>query len=274
MPVLLLRRPSKNLAQGVVSSHIPDQRAQLDYGEALRQWQGYRAVFEAHGWATQVVGDGDEGLPDAVFVEDSVVAVKNLRGHGGAFILASPGSSMREAEIAAVDAHLAEAKAKNEMPGWSLVRIEKPGTLDGGDVLKVASEGRIYVGRSARTNDEGIRQFTRAVEGLGWRVVVVPVSKALHLKSTVTALADGTIIGAEALLDDVSLFNKFVAMPEPQGVAVVHLDEQGTKLLLSASAPRSAELLRGMGYHVVTADISQFEILEGCPTCLSVRVRV
>lgn len=235
MPVLLLRRPSKNLAQGVVSSHIPDQRAQLDYGEALRQWQGYRAVFEAHGWATQVVGDDDdEGLPDAVFVEDSVVAVKDQSGHGGAFILASPGSSTREAEIAAVDAHLAEVNAKNEMPGWSLFRIEKPGTLDGGDVLKVASQGRIYVGRSARTNDEGIRQFTRAVEGLGWRVVAVPVTKALHLselhtdllwqkkessrecrtESTVTALADGTIIGAEALLDDVSLFDKFVAMPE------------------------------------------------------------
>jgi arginine deiminase len=35
-------------------------------------------------------------------------------------------------------------------------RIELPGTLDGGDVLKVDST--VYVGASSRTNAEGIRR--------------------------------------------------------------------------------------------------------------------
>ena len=38
-------------------------------------------------------------------------------------------------------------------------RIELPGTLDGGDVLKHG--GMVWVGRGGRTNDEGIAQLSR-----------------------------------------------------------------------------------------------------------------
>ena len=60
-------------------------------------------------------------------------------------------------------------------------------------------------------------------------------------------------------------------MPEPEGVAVVELSPES--LLMSSSAPRTAAMLSGLGYRVVTVDISEFEKLEGCVTCLSVRVR-
>jgi dimethylargininase len=42
---------------------------------------------------------------------------------------------------------------------------------------------------------------------------------------------------------------------------------------MAASAPRSADLFRTLGYEPVTVDISEFEKLEGCVTCLSVRLR-
>ena len=42
---------------------------------------------------------------------------------------------------------------------------------------------------------------------------------------------------------------------------------------MSASAPQTAAMLSALGYRVVTVDISEFEKLEGCVTCLSVRVR-
>jgi dimethylargininase len=45
------------------------------------------------------------------------------------------------------------------------------------------------------------------------------------------------------------------------------------RLLIAASAPKSAELFRSMGYQPVVVDISEFEKLEGCVTCLSVRLR-
>jgi dimethylargininase len=42
---------------------------------------------------------------------------------------------------------------------------------------------------------------------------------------------------------------------------------------MSASAPRTAELLERRGYTPVVVDIGEFEKLEGCVTCLSVRLR-
>jgi dimethylargininase len=149
-------------------------------------------------------------------------------------------------------------------------RIVLPGTLDGGDVLKVGST--VYVGRSGRTNAEGIRQLRAIVGKLGFAVVVaVPVTKVLHLKSAVTALPDGTIIGYPAVVDDPAIFDRFLAMPEEGGAHVVALAPD--TVLMAASAPASAALIADLGYRVVTVDISEFEKLEGCVTCLSMRVR-
>jgi dimethylargininase len=43
-------------------------------------------------------------------------------------------------------------------------------------------------------------------------------------------------------------------------------------LLMAASAPRSAAVLRDRGYQVAVVDIGEFEKLEGCVTCLSVLI--
>ncbi|WP_272874240.1 hypothetical protein [Williamsia soli] len=42
---------------------------------------------------------------------------------------------------------------------------------------------------------------------------------------------------------------------------------------MSSAAPDSAALFVDRGYEVVAVDISEFEKLEGCVTCLSVRIR-
>ena len=44
-------------------------------------------------------------------------------------------------------------------------------------------------------------------------------------------------------------------------------------LLMSSAAPRTAYLFEQRGYRVIRVDISEFEKLEGCVTCLSVRLR-
>src|SRR5699024_5425876 len=142
--------------------------------------------------------------------------------------------------------------------GLSIERIMSPGTLEGGDVLKVGST--LYVGRSSRTNADGIRQLRAIATGLGYTVVVVPVTRALHLKTTVTALPDGTILGHRDLVDDPAFFPHFVEVPEREGVAVVVLTED--TLLVSAAAPGTVALLEDRGYTVVPVDISEFEKLE------------
>jgi dimethylargininase len=97
------------------------------------------------------------------------------------------------------------------------------------------------------------------------------VTKALHLKSAVTALPDGTVVGSAVNVDDLGAFPAFLEVPEEHGTAVVDLG--GGALLMSSDAPRSADLFRARGYEVVPVAITEFEKLEGCVTCLSVRIR-
>jgi dimethylargininase len=250
--VALVRAPSPNLADGLVT-HI--KRKKVDLELANEQWDGYVEKLNACGWTTVEV-EPSETLADSVFVEDTVVML------GKVAVITSPGATEREAEIVATE------KAVREL-GVKVERITKPGTLDGGDVLKIGST--IYVGSGGRTNGEGIRQFRAIASKLGYTVVAVPVTKALHLKTAVTALPDGTVIGYEPLVDNASLFPRFQPVPEAHGTAVVVLGPD--LLLMSAAAPKTAALLESLGYQVITVDISEFEKLEGCVTCLSVRVR-
>ena len=154
--------------------------------------------------------------------------------------------------------------------GYRIGRIEPPGSLDGGDVLKVGDV--VYVGLGGRTNAAGIEQLAALVEPEGRRVVTVPVTKFLHLKSAITALPDGTIVGWPAAVDDPAMFDRFLATPEESGAHVVLLGDD--RLLIAADCPLSSELYRGMGYELVEVDIGEFQKLEGCVTCLSVRLRV
>jgi dimethylargininase len=250
--VALVRLPAANLADGQVT-HIA--RSVIDAEKADEQWDGYVAALIENGWDTVEVPVAPEA-PDSVFVEDAVVIF------GETAVLTSPGHESRRVETAGVEDTVREL-------GLRLARIELPGTLDGGDVLKVGSTA--YVGRGGRTNAEGIRQLRQIVAPLGFTVIAVPVTKVLHLKSGVTALPDGTVIGYPPLVDNPELFDRFLAVPEETGVAVVVLDEGS--VLMASSAPKSAELIADLGYRVVTVDISEFEKLEGCVTCLSVRIR-
>ncbi|NEA73903.1 dimethylargininase [Streptomyces sp. SID13588] len=248
----IVRRPGPRLAEGLVT-HI--ERSPVDPALALRQWERYTAVLAEHGWETTEAAPADD-CPDGVFVEDTMVVFRDVA------LISRPGAPTRRPETPGAE----EAAVAL---GCSVRRIQEPGTLEGGDVLKVGDT--IYVGQGGRTNAEGLRQLRAAFEPLGAQVVGVPVEKVLHLKSAVTALPDGTIIGYPPLVDDPAIFTHFRPMPEEGGSHVVLL--RGNVLLMAASAPRSAELLSGLGYRPVLVDISEFEKLEGCVTCLSVRLR-
>lgn len=248
----LIRRPSPRLAEGLVT-HI--EREEIDADLAVEQWEAYADALGAHGWETVEVAPADD-CPDSVFVEDTVVMFRNVA------LIARSGAESRHGETSGVEEAVAGL-------GCSVNWIWEPGTLDGGDVLKVGDT--VYVGRGGRTNAAGLQQVRAAFGPLGARVVAVPVSRVLHLKSAVTALPDGTVIGHIPHMDQPSLFPRFLPVPEASGAHVVQLG--GDKLLMAASAPKTAELLADLGYDPVLVDISEFEKLEGCVTCLSVRLR-
>jgi dimethylargininase len=245
----LVRRPSTRLAEGIVT-HL--ERRPVDAALALRQWDAYVAALAGAGWDVLELPPADD-CPDGVFVEDVVVA------YDGVAVLTRPGVEARRAELAGV--HDAVASL-----GYRVERIEASGTLDGGDVLRAGAT--VYVGEGARTNAEGIRQLRGMLQPHGATVVAAPVSRVLHLKSAVTALPDGSIIGFGPSIDDPAVFPGLVEAPEEAGAHVVQLG--AGKLLVAAGCPRSVELLEGLGYDPVVVDIGEFEKLEGCVTCLSV----
>jgi dimethylargininase len=248
----LVRRPGRRLADGLLT-HL--ERRPVDVDLALRQWHGYVAVMNHHGWEIVEVPPADD-CPDAVFVEDTMVVFGELA------VISLPGAPSRRPETSAAEFAVAGL-------GYETVQIEPPGTLDGGDVLKIGST--VYVGLGGRTNAAGIEQLAAHLEPRGANVASVTVTKVLHLKSAVTALPDGTVVGWPEAVDDPTVFPKFIATPEESGAHVVLLGDD--RLLMAADCPMSAKLYRTMGYHPVEVDIGEFQKLEGCVTCLSVRLR-
>src|SRR5262249_51231633 len=103
---------------------------------------------------------------------------------------------------------------------------------------------------------------------LGVRVVTVPLAEALHLKTVVTRLPDGSYAGYPPLMRDPPLFPGLRAVPERSGANVVQLG--GNRVLIAGDCPRTAELLAGLGLDTVAVDISELRKLEAGVSCLSV----
>lgn len=249
--VALVRMPASNLAEGTVT-HI--ERTAVDTERADKQWEAYTKALEDNGFSTREVSFADS-LADSVFVEDTLVILDTV-----AVVTRSAVDSRRDEAEAAEDAAASL--------GLEIERIMHPGTLDGGDVLVVGD--RLYVGRGGRTNADGIRQLREIAARTGYSVTAVPMTKALHLKTAMTALPDGTILGHADLVDNPAFFPHYLSVPEKEGTNVVVLSE--TSVLMSSSAPKTAALVTDLGYTVVSVDISEFEKLEGSVTCLSVRI--
>ncbi len=248
----VVRRPGPLLADGLT---LESPTEPIDMVRAQSQWNTYLDAMESTGWTIVECPPADD-CPDAVFIEDTVVVCGNRA------IVCRPGAESRRPETTAI-------RPVFESLGLEVIDLpDGCGTIDGGDVLKIGSD--VIVGVSDRTDQTAIDALAEVL-GSSWRVTAVPISGTLHLKSAITALPDGQVIGIADQVDTSALGRTVWSMPEIHGSHVVHLDDD--TLLVAASAPESAAKLRGEGYDVVTVDISEFEKLDGCVTCLSVRIR-
>lgn len=244
----LVRPPGPRLAEGIVTHAV---RRPVDVALAVRQHDAYAAALRSADWRVRAVPPADD-QPDAVFIEDAVVVC------GDVAVIGRSGERRRRGELPGAE------RAVREL-GLRVERIKAPGTLDGGDVLQVGDT--VYAGRGARTNEEGICQLARLVGGR--RVVPVDISGCLHLKSAMTALPDGSLIGVPEMVDTSALPSLRVPR-EPAGAHVAVLGPG--HVLMAASAPRTAARLAADGLRVTSVDISEFEALDGCVTCLSVLI--
>lgn len=243
-----VREPSPLLAEGELTFL---DRAVVDVDRARAQHGAYCELLAGLGLDVAVLPAAPQ-LPDAVFVEDTAVVLGNVA------VVTQPGAVSRRAEVATVRPDLAAA-------GLTLREISGAATVDGGDVLTVGTT--IYVGRSTRTNDEGIAQLAAHAHQLGRTVVPVDVTGALHLKTAATALPDGTIVAVPDWLDGSAFRERVREAAEPAGANVLTV---ARTVVVAASAPGTADQLRGSGLDVKVLDISEFEKVEAGLTCLSI----
>jgi dimethylargininase len=228
-------------------------RSPIDVELAERQHAQYAQTLVSLGCRLLELAP-EPDLPDSVFVEDTVVVLDDVA------VLTRPGAESRRPEVASV-ASVIEL--------WRpCVRIEAPGTLDGGDVLRVGRE--LFVGQSGRSNAEGISQLAAAIAPYGYRTVPVPVRGCLHLKSAVTLVAPDTLLINDAWVDRSHWPGMRFIPVAPEERHAANALRVADAVIHPASETRTRERLAAAGLKVVQVDVSEVQKAEGGVTCCSV----
>lgn len=251
---VIVRRPCRAMVDGITSN---PQLGKPDYELALKQHDSYIAALKTCG-VTVTVLPADERYPDSCFVEDPAVITRKCA------IITNPGAPSRNGEkdeiIGAVRAFFSEDQIEY---------IQAPGTLEGGDVMMVGDH--FYVGRSARTNAEGIRQFIAILEKHGLSGSEVTLEEVLHLKTGVNYLENNNLLvsGEFTAKPEFAGFNRF-EIPEAEAYAANCIWVNGT-VIVPEGYPAVEAAVRSMGYRVLLVDTSEFRKLDGGLSCLSLR---
>ena len=229
-------------------------REPIDLALATHQHAAYVAALRGLGVVVHELPAEPE-LPDSVFVEDTVLLFDELA------VLTRPGAVSRRAEVAAITP--AVQAIRSQVGG-----IEAPGTLDGGDVLRIGH--RVFVGQSARSNSAAIAQLADLLLPFGYAVQAVPMHDCLHLKSAVTALDDHSVLVNPDWLDT-SAFAGYrqirIANSEPHAANVLRA---GADILMPACFPQTRAIVQAAGFAAHGVDVSELQKAEGAVTCCSV----
>ena len=234
-------------------------RELIDYARAVEQHAVYEACLRGLGCRVERLPDAPD-LPDSVFVEDAAVVFEDVA------VIARPGAMSRRPEVEAMAAALA--------PYRTLASIEAPGTLDGGDVL--VTPGRVFVGISGRTNDEGTRQLRAILAPRGFEVIAVPVTGCLHLKSAVTVAylppqgGRGVLLINPAWID-AARFTDFVLIEvDPSEPAAANVLRLGAHVICAGEHPKTRARLEAAGLQTFPVPAGELAKAEGGVTCCSV----
>ena len=249
MLTALTRKVSSSLANCELSFI---SRKPIDMEKARAQHHAYEQLLGELGARVISLPEEPE-LPDSMFVEDPAIVLDEVA------VICTLGTETRRKEAPSLAAALEKYR--------TLAHIKLPGTLEGGDVLRVGK--KIYVGLTKRTNAEGIRQLAVIVERFGYKVTVIPVTGCLHLKSAVTYLGRNVLLGNRAWFEWKRMegFDWVdVDRSEPHAGNALAI---GEAVIFPASFPKTRALIEVKGFRVESVDISELQKAESGLTCSS-----
>ena len=227
-------------------------RVAIDTALASQQHLQYQSVLSSLGCEISTVPT-EPGLVDSVFIEDTAMVLDEIA------VMCLPGARSRRAEIAGIASILQRYR--------TLTSIEPPGTLDGGDLLRI--DKIIYAGLSTRSNQYGIDQLRRIVSDYGFSVKTVETSKCLHLKSAVSEVAPGSLLINTDWISKSAFGNYELIGVDKNEAHAANALLVGTSLVYPTSFPRTMEKLVKRGINVVPVDVSELQKAEGAVTCCS-----
>ena len=251
---VIVRKPCKAVCDGITSA---PELGQPIYEKALAQHEKYIEALKKCGVEVTVL-EADERYPDSCFVEDPALITRKCA------IITNPGAASRNGEkdeiIGAVRKFFPEDKIEY---------IKDPGTLEGGDVMMVGDT--FYVGLSARTNAEGIRQLGEILNKYGLECVQVPLEKVLHLKTGVNYLENNNMLVSGEFIDkpEFAKYNKII-IPEEEAYAANCIWVNGT-VIVPEGYPAVLKAVQDAGYETLVVDTSEFRKIDGGLSCLSLR---
>ena len=200
---VIVRRPCRAMVDGITSA---PELGRPGYELALKEHDAYIEALKQCDVDVTIL-EADERYPDSCFVEDPALITRECA------IITNPGAESRNGEkFEIVDA------VRKFFPEDRIEYIQAPGTLEGGDVMMVGDH--FYVGRSARTNEEGIRQLTEILAKYGMTCSEVKLEKVLHLKTGVNYLENNNMLvsGEFVTKPDFEQYNR-VEIPEEEAYA-------------------------------------------------------
>ncbi len=227
-------------------------RKPIDLTKAREQHHAYEKLLGKLG-ARVISLPAEPGLPDSMFVEDPAIVLDELA------VILPLGTATRRREAPSV----AQALAKFR----KLECVSLPGTLEGGDVLRIG--GKLFVGLTRRSNAEGIRQLAAILAPHNYEVIAVPVSGCLHLKSAVTHLGGNTLLANRAWFDTTPLAGYEWIDVDPAEPHAANALALADTIIFPASFPRTRAHLEAHGFHVTSIDISELQKAESGLTCSS-----
>lgn len=247
---------TREISAGITECELTHvTRTPIDIAKARAEHALYEAALRTAGCRVERL-TADETMADSVFIEDTAVVLEELA------IITRPGAESRRGETAAVRAALE--------PYRRITEITAPGTLDGGDVLRIGR--RLLVGDGSRSNAEGRRQLAVLVKADGYSVESIRFTGCLHLKTAATVVADYVVLFNPEWVDASSFGTvRTIAIDssEPFAANAVRI---GDSVIYPAEFRRTRERLEQAGMNVVTVPAGELAKAEGGVTCCSLLI--
>lgn len=198
-----------------------------------------------------------DAFPDAQFVEDTALCLPGLA------IMMRPGAETRQGEVPPMRDALA-------LIFDEIVDI-KSGFIEAGDIL--VTEREVLVGRSVRTNDDGIANLEHILNQKGYvmRVVDTPPD-VLHFKTDCGLVGEGAVVSTNRLAVS-GCFDGLDVYLIPEGEeAAANMIRVNDHIIMPSEFPNTEAMLRDAGFNVLTVGNSECAKIDGGMSCLSLRI--